>query len=130
MLVYVHPISAALVIAFLGYVGSLALRARSERRQSRQLLAQHARLARILYALVLAVWAGGLFSNWMLRRDLTPMASGHFRVAGVLVIVLSGSVLSSLWMKRSSIRVIHPWLGIGAMLLAAAQAFFGLQILP
>jgi Protein of unknown function (DUF4079) len=130
MLVYAHPVGAALTIAFLGYVGSLALRARSDRREARQLLARHARLAPILYGMVLAVWASGLVSTWMLRRDLAVMESGHFRVGGALVIVLSGSVLSSHWMTKSSIRAVHPWLGAGAMLMAAAQVFFGLQILP
>jgi hypothetical protein len=130
MLVYIHPIGAALMIALLGYVGSLALRARSDRRQARQLLARHARLARILYGVVLAVWASGVLSTWMLRRDLAVSESGHFRVGLVLVMVLSGSAVSSHWMTRSSIRAVHPWLGAGAMLLAAAQVFFGLEILP
>jgi hypothetical protein len=130
MLVYAHPVSAALVIVLLGYVGSLALRARSDRRQGRQLLARHARLARISYGMVLAVWAGGLVSTWVLRRDLAVTESGHFRVGGALVIMLSASALSSRWMTRSSIRAVHPWLGAGAMLLAAAQVFFGLEILP
>ena len=130
MLVYLHPISAALTIALLGYVGSLALRARSDRRHARQLLARHARLARILYSMVLAVWTSGLVSSWMLRRDLPVRQTGHFRVGSLLVLVLSGSALSSHWMTRSWIRGVHPWLGAGAILLAAAQVFFGLEILP
>jgi hypothetical protein len=130
MLVYVHPIVAALTTAVLGYVGSLALRARRDRRQARRLFARHARLARILYGAVVAVWGSGLLSTWMLRPDLALAESGHFRVGSLLVILLSGSALSSRWMTRSPIRAVHPWLGAGAMLLAAAQVFFGLEILP
>ncbi len=130
MLVYAHPVSGAVTIALLGYVGSLALRSRSDRRRASQLLARHARLARISYGMVLAVWASGVFSTWMLRRDSAVMESGHFRVGGVLVIVLTGSALSSRWMAKSSIRAVHPWLGASAILIAAAQVFFGLQILP
>jgi hypothetical protein len=79
---------------------------------------------------VLAVWATGLFSTWMLRHDLALAGSGHFRVGSLLVLMLSGSALSSRWMRRSAVRAVHPWLGAGAMLLAAVQVFFGLQILP
>jgi hypothetical protein len=129
MLAYVHPFVAALTIALLGHVGSLALRARSDRRKARQFLARHARLARILYGMILAVWASGVVCTWVLRRDLVLMESGHFRLGSALVVVLSGSAISSHWMTKSSIRAVHPWLGAAAMLMAAAQVFFGLQIL-
>jgi len=129
MLAYAHPVGGALTIALLGYVGSLALRARSDRRHDRKFLARHARFARILYGTILAAWASGVLCTWLLRRDLVVTESGHFRLGSALVVVLSGSALSSRWMTKSSIRAVHPWLGAAAMLMAAAQVFFGLQIL-
>ena len=45
---YLHPILGGLSIAFLAYVGSLGLRARSDRRHAPALLARHAWLAPIV----------------------------------------------------------------------------------
>ena len=130
MLPYVHPVIAGLALALLGYAGSLGLRARNDRRQARKLLRRHARLAPIVYGLVIASWAGGFLSTWLLRRDLDLGASTHLRIGAALVLMLSGGALSSRWMRRPTIRAIHPWFGVGAMLLAAAQVFFGLQMTP
>ena len=130
MLAYLHPATAGLTLALLAYVGSLGLRARNDRRQARRLLQRHAQLAPIAYALVLASWLAGLLSTWVLRRDLELGASTHLRVGLALVLALSGGALSSRWMRRPDIRAIHPWFGVAAILLAAAQVFFGLQITP
>jgi hypothetical protein len=130
VLAFVHPVVAGLAILVLGYVGSLGLRARSDRRRARAHLMRHARLAPVMYALVLATWAGGLLSTWLLRRDLEPAASPHFRIGVAVVFALSGSALTSRWMGRPAMRAVHPWFGAAAMLLAAAQVFFGLQITP
>jgi hypothetical protein len=130
VLAYIHPVTAALTVVFLGYVGSLGLRARNDRRHARQLLARHARLAPIMYGLALASWTAGFLSTWLLRHDLELAASAHFRIGGALVVALSAGTLSSRWMQRPAIRALHPWFGAAAMLLAAAQVFFGLQITP
>ena len=130
MLAYIHPVTAALTVALLGYVGSLGLRARSDRRHARHLLARHAQLAPIMYGLALASWAGGVLSVWLLRHDLEVAQSAHFRIGMALVVALSGGALSSRWMGQAAIRALHPWFGAAAMLLAAAQVFFGLQITP
>lgn len=130
MFAYIHPVTGALTVLLLGYVGSLGLRARSDRRHARQLLARHARLAPIVYGITLANWAGGFASTWLLRRDLELGEGAHFRLGVALVIALSGGALTSRWMGRASIRALHPWFGAAAMLLAAAQVFFGLQITP
>lgn len=127
---YIHPITAALTVALLGYVGSLGLRARNDRRQAREHLRRHASLAPIAYALVLASWGGGFLSTWLLRRDLELASSAHFRIGAALVLSLSAGALTSRWMDRAAIRAIHPWCGAAALLLAAAQVFFGLQITP
>ncbi len=130
MLRYVHPLSAALAVVLLGYVGSLGLRARSNRRRAGEYLARHARLAPLLYILILATWVGGVLSTWLLRADLDLAASVHFRCGCASVLALSGGALSSRWMHFPALRAAHPWFGAAAMLLAAAQVFFGLQITP
>jgi hypothetical protein len=130
VLAYVHPVVGGLVILLLFYVGSLGLRARNDRRRARQLLAQHARLAPWIYGLILASWVGGFASTWLLRHDLELGASTHLRIGVALVLALSAGVVTSRWMQRAEVRAIHPWLGAAALLLAAAQVFFGLQITP
>jgi hypothetical protein len=130
VLAYAHPVTAALIIALLAYVGSLGLRARNDRRQARVLLQRHAWLAPLMYGLVLVSWLAGFLSTWLLRHDLDLAASTHFRIGSAIVIALSCGALTSRWMTRPQIRALHPWFGAAAMLLAAAQIFFGLQITP
>jgi uncharacterized protein DUF4079 len=130
MLVYVHPISAAVTLALLGYVGSLGLRARADRRRGLHLLRRHARLAPVMYALVVTSWMAGVVSTWLLRRDLELATSPHFRIGIAIVLTLSAGAVTSRWMHRPQIRALHPWFGAAAMLLAAAQVFFGLQLTP
>ena len=130
MLPYIHPVSGTLIIVLLGYVGSLGLRARNDRRHARALLQRHARFGPVVYVLAVASWGGGFTSTWLLRHDLQFGASTHLRIGAALVLALSAGTLTSRWMTRPAIRAIHPWFGAAAMLLAAAQVFFGLQITP
>ncbi len=130
MLAYIHPVAGALVAALLGYVGSLGLRARNDRRHAREYLGRHARLGPIMYTLMLVSWAAGFLSTWLLRRDLDLAASTHFRMGVAIILALTAGWLTSRAMHRAEMRTLHPWLGAAAMLLAAAQVFFGLQITP
>lgn len=130
MLTYVHPLAAAAVTLLLVYVGSLGLRARSQPRRARTLLAQHARYAPAMYVLMLLTWIGGAATTWLLRPDLAVADSTHFRLGCLLVVVLSGGWVTSLKMDHAIAREAHPWFGVAALLLAAAQVFFGLQITP
>lgn len=130
MLAYLHPAIAVLVLAFLAHVASLGVRARNERRHRAAYLKRHAKLAPWLYAMVVLIWLGGFASTWALRPYEELATSGHFVIGVLLVVVLSAGALSSRWMDRPVVRAMHPWLGAAALLLSAAQVFFGLQILP
>lgn len=130
LLPYVHPIAAGLSTLLLFYVGSLGLRARNDRRRAAQLLRQHARLTTPVLWLIVISWVGGLLSTWLLRRDLDLAASAHIRIGSALLLALFASAVTARRMSQAQIRSIHPWFGIAALLLAAAQVFFGLQITP
>lgn len=130
LLTYLHPLSAAVALLFLAYVGSLGLRARSQPRRRRALLAEHARWAPIMFVLMLAMWPAGLATTWALRPDLELAASTHFRLGSLLVGALAGGYVTSRYLRQPALREAHPWFGIAAMLTAAAQVFFGLQITP
>lgn len=129
-LAYLHPLFGGLTLGLLGYVGSLGLRARSDRRRARLYLPRHVRIAPTMYGLAIVNWLGGFASTWLLRQDLDLGASTHLRIGAALVLALSGGALTSRWMHRPAARAVHPWCGAAAMLLAAAQVFFGLQITP
>ena len=130
MLAYLHPVTAGLILALLGYVGSLGLRSRSDPRYAPQYLRRHARLAPYAYGLVLISWIAGFVSTWLLRPTLELGASAHLRIGAALAVALTGGWLTARRMDRATIRAIHPWLGALALLLAAAQVFFGLQLTP
>jgi uncharacterized membrane protein SirB2 len=130
MLPYFHPILAALVLALLGYVAALGLRSRSDRRNRAKWLRQHARIAPWMYAAVVATWTAGVAGQWWTRPASELAASPHFRVGVALVVVLGAGALSSRWMNVSAARAAHPWFGALAILLAAVQVVFGLQLLP
>jgi len=129
MLAYVHPFLAVSVLALLAYVASLGVRARNEPRHRAEHLRRHAELGRWMYAGVVLTWGGGLASVWMLR-PAELATSFHFRIGLTLLAVLTVSAITSRWMHLANVRAIHPWIGVLAMLLAAAQVIFGLQLLP
>ncbi len=129
---YLHPISGALVLALLVYVGSLGLKLRAARRDRAALAARHARWARVTYIAVLLSWLAGVFSVLLGREDLTFAASLHFRSGTALALLLTGSALTGRAMERGAegARDWHPWLGAAAVLLAAAHAASGLRLTP
>jgi hypothetical protein len=132
MWTYVHPFAGGLVLALLVYVGSLGLRSRTRRRDARSLLARHARIAPLVYVLVMISWIAGALSSAGLRDDLEFAESLHFRIGTLLILLLTGNALTSRWMRtgNATARELHPWLGAAALLLAAAHAVTGLRIMP
>ena len=132
MLAYVHPVIGGAVLLLLVFVGSLGLRMRTRPRERAALAARHARLAPIAYVLALLSWLAGSLSTLGLRHDLDWGSTLHFRVGTLMIVLLSGSALTARWMKRGNRTALelHPWLGAGALLLAAAHAVTGLRIMP
>ena len=110
MLAWIHPILAVLTLAALAHEASLGARARNDRRHRARHLARHAAIAPWMFAAVAASW--------------------HFRFGIALVAVLGLSAITARSMNRRAVRELHPWIGVAALLLAAAQVFFGLQKQP
>jgi hypothetical protein len=130
MLSYVHPFIAAIVLALLAYVASLGLRARNDRRNRAMWLRRHARIAPWMFGAVAATWAAGVATVWATRPPAELATSAHFRVGVALVVVLGAGALSARRMNVRWVRNLHPWFGVVAILLAAVQVVFGLQLLP
>lgn len=129
-LAWIHPLAAVAVLAALAHLATLGVRARNDRRGRAVWLARHRRLAPWIYGGVVASFAGGLASTWILEPPDELAASGHYTVGIAMLVVLTGSAVSSRWMATPAVRALHPWIGVAGLLLSAAQVFFGLQILP
>jgi hypothetical protein len=126
---FLHPILALVSLALMAYVASLGLRSRE--RPERHLRPRHARLAVYAYALMLANLGIGALSTWYLRPDLTLAGSAHFRIALLIVAVLSVvAFLSRHIAANDTARLLHPILGLIALVLAGLQVFFGMPLLP
>jgi polyferredoxin len=126
---FLHPLTALATLAFLAYVASLGLRSRE--RFDRHLRPQHARLARYAYALMGGNLVAGTLSTWAWRSDMTVLGSMHFRLGLAITVLLSVTALVSRWVgAKESARILHPLLGLLALVLSGLQVFFGMSLLP
>jgi len=135
--VYLHPVLGLVTLGLLFYAASLGIRARGIRARGRarireRLLARHAVLAPRVLALATATWVAGAVSTAYLRDDLRWAETTHFRLGAALVSVMVASLVTSRRALAGSenAREVHVWLGVAAILIAAAQAFTGLRITP
>jgi hypothetical protein len=78
-----------------------------------------------------ANFVGGAFSTWYLRPDLTLADNAHFRF-GVVLLVLMGvtALLARAIGTNETARLLHPMLGLLALVLSGLQVFFGMPMLP
>ena len=129
LLAFLHPMSALASIAFLAYVASIGLRSRD--RSGHHLRGRHARLAPWAYGWMAVNFVGGVLSTWYLRPDLTLADNAHFRF-GLMVLVLLGgtAVLARMIGTNDTARLLHPMLGLLALVLSGLQIFFGMPMLP
>ena len=128
VLAFAHPILALVTLAFIVWVASLGLRSREP--GERHLRPRHARAATVAYWLMVANLALGVVSTWALRADLELLRSMHFRLGLGIVALLSAAALTSRRLRNDTARLLHPILGLLAVVLAALQVFFGMPLLP
>ena len=131
--VYLHPLGMLGVIA-LGLVvlrDGLALRDARMRRKPRH-PERHARLAKLLIALVAVGWASGVASMVLLRNQ-SMFESIHwpFGSSSLVLLAVAGAIGLQLergrWLDR---RVAHAAFGALGMLFALGAAVAGMSILP
>ena len=130
---YLHPLLGGATLVLLAYVAVLGFQIRTARRGRAALAARHARLAPVAYWAVLASWALGAASTLWRRADLGFTSTLHFRTGCAMAILLTGSALTARAFSRgpaAGARALHPWLGAGAVLIAAAHVVAGLRIMP
>lgn len=129
---YLHPLLGVLVLSSLTYTALLGVRSRGRARNRARLLARHARVAPLCFALVALTWLLGLLSVVALRDDLHPADSTHFALGSALLTAMAGGLISSRRALAGSenARELHVWFGVAAVLLGFAQAVTGLRITP
>lgn len=129
VIAFLHPVVALASLAFLAYVASLGLRSRE--RLEAHLRPRHARLAAWAYGLMIVNVVGGLASTWWLRPDLDARGPMHLRLGLAVVAVMSvAALLSRRVASDETARLLHPLLGLLALLLSGLQVFFGMPLLP
>ena len=128
LMAYIHPVIGLIALALLLRAASLGLRSRERRGQ--HLRPRHAQAAPIAYGFTLLAFFMGIFSTWVWRPDLDVAEGWHFRIGLAVVLLLSaGALLSRRVPSDRRARLIHPILGMVALLLAALQVFFGMPLL-
>jgi hypothetical protein len=129
IIAFFHPILALIGLGLLAYVASLGLRARE--RGGARLRPIHERLAWWAYGLMAVNFALGVLSTWLLRPDLELAVDAHFRIGlAVLALLTVAAFLSRRIATDATARLLHPMLGLLAVVLSALQIFFGMPKLP
>lgn len=127
LLAWVHPAVSLAAIALLAAAASLGLRSRE--RGGAALRPRHARIAPWAAGVTIANSAFGIASVALWRPDLEVAAGPHFLLGIALVLLLCGGALLSRRIGRDErARLLHPLLGLVALLLALVQVFFGLAL--
>lgn len=129
LIAFIHPILALIVLVFTAIVASFGLRARE--RHGARFRQRHRRLAPYAYGLMVGNLVVGVLSTWQLRPDLELAGSVHFRLALLIVVLLTIAALLSRRIGTSdTARSLHPIIGLIVLLLAGLQIFFGMTLLP
>ena len=129
VIAFLHPLTALASIVFLAYVASLGLRSRE--RVDRHLRPRHVRLAKWAYGWMIGNLVAGMVSMWALRPDLATRGVMHLRLALAIVSLMSvAALLSRRIGSNETARVLHPLLGLLALVLSGLQVFFGMPLLP
>lgn len=130
LLPWLHPIAGLVTVVLALRVASLGLTMRRGGRRAAAARAAHERFGPWLVALVVVSWLGGWLTVWLVRDDLAPAASMHFRLGtAMLASVIAAAVVSRAMATTTWARDVHPWLGAMVVLLAGLQVFIGWQLM-
>lgn len=127
LLALVHPVLSFVAIALLAATASLGLRSRE--RGGATLRPRHAKIAPWAAGVTIANTLLGVASVRLWRPDLRVADGPHFWLGvSVASLLALGAVLSRSVRRDERARLVHPMLGLAALLLALVQVFFGLSL--
>ena len=128
---YLHPVAGLAATALAAYAASLGLRSRRGGPDADRARRRHRAIGPWVWTLYAVNWLGGLATVRWARPEIETAASGHFTVAGAIVVLLTaGALLSRRVPVDARARAVHPLIGATALLLSGVQIFLGLQLLP
>ncbi|MCW5893702.1 MAG: DUF4079 family protein [bacterium] len=127
---WLHPLVGLVTVLLALRLASLGLAMQRGGRRAGAARRAHARFGPWLVALVVLSWLGGWLTVWLVRDDLHPAASMHFRLGTLmLAAVVAAAVVSRSMATADWARRVHPWLGAVVVLLAGLQVFIGWQLM-
>ncbi|MFM7141517.1 MAG: DUF4079 family protein [Alphaproteobacteria bacterium] len=127
LLALVHPTVSFAAIALLAAAASLGLHSRE--RGGAALRPRHARLAPWAAGVTIANTLLGIASVAAWRPDLRLAGGPHFWLGIAIASLLAAGAAASRAVHRDErARLVHPLLGLVALLLALVQVFFGLSL--
>ncbi len=127
LLALAHPTVSLAALVLLAAAASLGVRSRE--RGGAVLRPRHARLAPWAAGVTIANTLFGIASVRLWRPDLEVAGGPHFWLGLAIAILLgTGALLSRAVARDERARLLHPMLGLAALLLALVQVFFGLSL--
>jgi hypothetical protein len=128
---FVHPILGALTLLLAAWLMSRGLLVRQGGKPATSARRTHKRWAWWILGLMWASLATGIGTTVLLRPDLRLGETWHLALGITVVALFSlGGLLTRAFTRDPRLRAIHPWIGIAAVLIGAAHAIAGIELLP
>ncbi|MCB9685358.1 MAG: DUF4079 family protein [Alphaproteobacteria bacterium] len=128
---YVHPVLGVCAVILTAFLASRGLVARQGARNATSARRLHKRMGPWVLALMWIAAVGGTVTTALWRPDLELGETWHLVLGWGSVLVMSTAALSTrAFSRRPSVRRIHPWIGVTALVLTLAQALTGIELLP
>ena len=128
---FLHPVLGTIAILLSVFIMSRGLVAQQGTKASTKARRTHKRWAWYALGAMVVAWLSGFASTVWLRDDLELGETWHLAV-GVAVVALMGlgGLLTRYFTRNSTLRRIHPWVGIAAVVGSIVQALVGIELLP
>lgn len=126
-----HPVLGALTIAFSVWIMARGLTARQGGKSATRARRFHKRWAPWAFVAMVLSGLTGMASTVWLRPDLELGETRHLVVGWTAIGLMgAGGLLTRAFTRNPSLRSIHPWIGIAAVVLALVQGVLGIELLP
>lgn len=128
---FLHPLFGVLTIAFSVWIMSRGLAARSGTKHATRARRVHRRWAPWAFACMLLSGLSGTASTLVLRPDLTLGETWHLAIGWTAIGWMGAAgLLTRAFTRDPRLRRVHPWLGVGSVVLAIVQGIVGIELLP
>ncbi|MEZ4237882.1 MAG: DUF4079 family protein [Myxococcota bacterium] len=128
---FVHPAIGVLTILLSFWIMSRGLVARQGVKQSTRARRFHKKWAPWAFAAMVLSGTTGLASTVLLRPDLSVGQTWHLWIGIVSISTMGAAgLLTRAFTRNDRLRTVHPWIGVGSVVLAVLQGIVGIELLP